>query len=311
MANNRRGSALLTVLWLTAALAAVGLAVANNVRGETERAATNVDDVKSYFIARGGVERAALYYLWGRDFYLRGTPSLDFDFPGGTAHVDIIPESSRLGLNAARPEELMRLLMALGVTESSAGEIVAAIIDWRTADPLHQSPFDAFYLAQIPSFLPRHASFLENEELLQVKGITPDLYFGSSLDNSHAGLRDCVSVYSTGGQLDINTAQPASLQAIGLAPADVAAIVKTRAQRPILEFQQLSALVEPMGPAGARLGVGGQTIYTFRATARLRQPDGKLSYLRRTVGAQIKFNLPGNPQNKTTGFEILRWFDRA
>src|SRR5271168_4862414 len=61
----RRGSALLMVLWLTAALSAIGLAVANHVRAETERTETNVDDARSYFVARGAIERAALHILWG------------------------------------------------------------------------------------------------------------------------------------------------------------------------------------------------------------------------------------------------------
>jgi len=69
-----RGSALLTVLWLTAALAAISLAVANNVRGETERASTNVDDAKSYFVARGAIERAVLYRQWGEGYYKFGQP---------------------------------------------------------------------------------------------------------------------------------------------------------------------------------------------------------------------------------------------
>jgi general secretion pathway protein K len=309
--SRRAGSALLTVLWLTAALAAIGLAVANNVRGETERAATNVDDVKSYFVARGAIQRAALHYLWGRDFYVPGYPSMELDFPSAVAHVDLIPESSKLSLNTARPEELMRLFIALGVPEGQASGIVAAILDWRTPDPLHQSAFDSFYLAQSPSFLPRHASFQENEELLQVKGITPELYFGSALDSNRAGLRDCVSAYSNEGSMDINTAQPAVLVAIGLTPADAAAIVKIRTQRSVVDFQQLAEIVQAVGPAGGRLRIGGQTTYTLRATARLKQPDGKLSDMRRTVAALVKIYLPGNLENKPTGFEIVRWFDRA
>ncbi len=67
-ARDQSGSALLMVLWLTAALAAIGLAVASNVRGETERTQTSVDDARSYFEARGGIERAALHILWGRNY---------------------------------------------------------------------------------------------------------------------------------------------------------------------------------------------------------------------------------------------------
>src|SRR5580700_9336534 len=86
----KKGSALLMVLWLTAALAAIGLAVANNVRGETERTETSVDDAKSYFAARGAIDRAALHILWGRRYftedrrpmyYVAGAPSMELAFP--------------------------------------------------------------------------------------------------------------------------------------------------------------------------------------------------------------------------------------
>src|ERR1700727_2227826 len=103
MAINNKGSALLTVLWLTAALSAIGLAVANNVRGETERPSTGVDDAKSYFIARGAIERAALHILWagyhdtnGQPIYFRpGQPEMSLDFPSAQVNVDIIPETSK------------------------------------------------------------------------------------------------------------------------------------------------------------------------------------------------------------------------
>src|ERR1700761_7730067 len=121
--RHARGSALLTVLWLTAALSAIGLALANNVRGETERAATALDDTRAYFIARGAVERAALHIQWGRFYrtpdnqpiYFRyGSPSIDLDFPSASARVDVIPEASKLPLNFAPPQELFALLAALG-----------------------------------------------------------------------------------------------------------------------------------------------------------------------------------------------------
>jgi general secretion pathway protein K len=306
MRINRRGSALLTVLWLTAALSAIGLAVANNVRGETERAATNVDDAKSYFLARGGLERAALHLTWGKPFYFPGMPAVDLDFPAGHVRVEVIPEASKLNINGARPEELMRLLMALGQTEDRAAALTSAIVDWRTPDPLHNSPFDAFYAAQTPSFLPPHSSFMGNEELLLLRGMTPDLYYGSSLDRQHAGLRDCVSVWGA-GSFDVNTVQPATMQAIGISARDAAAIVKLRASAPILTYQQLAEIAQAVGPAGRQLAIGGGTIYTLRATGQLKQPDGKLSDMRRTVAALMKFSSP----NTVSGFEVLRWYDRG
>jgi general secretion pathway protein K len=317
----KRGSALLMVLWLTAALSAVGLAVANNVRAETERTETNVDDARSYFAARGGIERAALHILWSGQYrnsdgspmyYAAGSPSMELVFPAADVHVDVIPETSKLNLNSSRPEAILRLLLALGTPEEQAEETTAAIVDWRSrADPLFPSPFDSFYLSQSPSFVARHASFTENEELLLVKGMTAELYYGSSLDKDHAGVRDCLSVYGSAGAVDINTARQATLQAVGLDPADAEAIVRSRAQHPILGREEFAEITQSLGPAGRLLQIGGQSMFTLRATARLRQPDGKLSDLRRTVGALVKFNFPGNKKNNPTGFEVVRWFDRT
>lgn len=309
--RGRRGSALLTVLWLTAALAAIGVAVASNVRGETERAGTNVEDAKAWFLASGGIERAALRMTWGRDYYMPGTPVMDLDFPSGSVHVEIIPETSKLSLNGARPAELARLLMAFGVPEDGALQTAAAIVDWRSADPLHQSPFDAFYLSRSPSFLPLHASFVENEELLLVRGITPELYYGSSLDRSHAGLRDCLSVFGALGGIDVNTAQPETMEAVGLSVEDATGIVKFRAGRAGISTQELAEIRQAIGPASARLGLGGLSMFTLRATARMRGVDGRLSDMRRTVGALVRFPPYGSLQNNAVGFEVLRWFDRG
>jgi general secretion pathway protein K len=237
---------------------------------------------------------------------------MDLSFPEADVHVDIIPEASKLSLNVSQPEELFRLLIALGTPEDRATELANAIVDWRTpVDQEHPSPFDSFYLTQSPSFLPRHASFLENEELLLVKGMTADLYYGTSLGTAHAGLRDCVSVYGSNGSVDINTAQPAVLQAIGLAAADAQTIVRSRAARPVLDYKELLEIAQSLGSAGSRLRIGGQSMFTLRATARMRQPDGKLSDLRRTVAALVKFNFPGNVDDKPLGFEIVRWYDRT
>jgi type II secretory pathway component PulK len=217
-----------------------------------------------------------------------------------------------LNPNTATPEDLLRLLTALGAPIDRATEITSAIIDWRTpSNPLQPSPFDAFYLSQSPSFLPRHASFQQNEELLLTKGMTPGLYYGESLDDSQAGLRDCLSVYGSASAVDVNTSQPATLQAVGLSPDDARAVVQRRAVRPFLDVNELSDLQLALGASGQRLMLGGRITYTLRATARLKQANGTLSDLRRTIAALVQFNFPGNSGNKPTGFQVLRWFDRT
>lgn len=314
--TSNKGAALLTVLWLTAALSAIAFSVASTVRGETERAATSVDDVRSYYLANGALQRAMLYMQWGADYYHPGTPLLSFHFPTGEAVVEFIPETAKLNINAAKPDDLYRLLVALGANPAKAGEITAAIVDWRTTSPQDRpTPFDAFYLSQSPSFRSPHASFQEIEELLSVRGITPDMFYGTYERDTQTpphlvprgGLRDCVSVQGTVDKFDANSAAPALLLAVGLDPGQVAALTERRRQRSFTTPEELQAFAHTLGPAGDHLGVGGTTTLTLRATARLRLSNGALSDMRRTVSAVIKYLPPGSDAM----FHVIRWYDRG
>jgi len=317
-----RGAALLAVLWLTAALSAIAFSVATTVRGEIERTATDVEGLQSDYLAAGGVERTICYMLWGAQarnpdgssrYWSQGVPRLYHQFPEGDVIAEVIPAAARLNVNLASEEELVRLLLAIGAEPARAQIIAAAVIDWRRPLPRSAlSPFDQRYLAGFPSFRARHASFQQVEELLLVEGMTPDLFYGTYVRDAQgrlvrrSGLRDCVSVYGNNAAFDINTADPALLRALGLPPPAVEEIVATRRLRP-LTVDDVNRFRRYAGPAGARLAVGGGSIYTIRATARLRRQDGTLSDLRRSVAALVKFFGPG----LQPPYQVLRWYDRA
>jgi general secretion pathway protein K len=316
-----KGSALLAVLWLSVALSTIALAVAGTVRGEVDRAATASDDTRAYFLAQSAIERAILYIQWGRTFgpptyYQPGMGPLQFHFPGGDVTVDVISESSKININDSIPADLFRLLSALGVAPDRAQLITEAIIDWRTPPPGGQpTAFDAFYLQQTPSFMARHASFQEIEDLLLVRGVTPDLFYGTwDRDDSvqpprlvqRVGLRDCVSLYSN-GSLDVNTTPVPVILAAGVPPDAVAAIAQQRSVQPFPNMMAVRAFTQSMGPYAGRLVVGGASMFTLRATARPRSSGGVLTDMRRTVSALIKFSPPESGRL----FDILRWYDRG
>ena len=133
MRIRERGGALLTVLWLVAALTAIAFSVATTVRTETERTSTHIEQVRAYYLATGALDRALLWMNWGSGprrpdgrprFYEPGMSALSLDFPTGIAGVEIIPESARLNVNRATPPELARLLVGIGVPPERAGVIV-------------------------------------------------------------------------------------------------------------------------------------------------------------------------------------------
>jgi general secretion pathway protein K len=316
-----RGAALLAVLWLSAILTAIAFSVANTVRGETERTSTLSEGVRSYYAATGALERALAYIEWGSAhrnpdntvrYFEPGMARLNFNFASSTATVEIIPESSKFDINSIPPPELHRLLVNLGAEPARAQEIAMAIVDWRQPAPtLVPSMFDQMYLSSNPSFRGRHASLEETEELLLVKGMTPELYHGGYVRDAagrlqpRAGLKDCVSVYGSAGPFDVNSAQPALLTTIGISPEVVTAIQERRYAAPFRTGAELAQFAQIGGPGFSRLTIGGNTIFTLRSTARLRVGDGRYSDMTRTVSAIYKFHKSGI----SPWIEVLRWYD--
>jgi hypothetical protein len=113
-------------------------------------------------------------------------------------------------------------------------------------------------------------------------------------------------VYGSRSAVDANTAAPAVLAAIGLPPDLVSALVARRSVAPFTGGA-LADFLRAYGVASSRLRLEGNSIVTMRATARLRLPDGKLSDLRRTVAAQVKYM----PSGYDAPIHILRWYDTA
>jgi general secretion pathway protein K len=237
---------------------------------------------------------------------------VDYTFPSGDVRVEIIPETAKLNINEAPPEDLYKLLIAMGIEPARAGSIAAGIVDWRSGAP--GSAFDQYYLSLTPSFQARHASFEEIEELLSVRGVTPDLFYGTYVPTAdeaggarltaRVGLVDCLSVFGSTEGIDVNTAAPPVLAAIGLSPDAINALLARRRARPFTAADMGSVLAL-VGSGGARLRVGGKSIFTLRATARLRLENGQASDLRRTVAAQVKYM----PEGSDAPIHTLRWYD--
>ena len=325
--STERGSALLSVLWLSAALAAIAFSLSVTVRGEIERTSTALDGLRCGYLASAGVERAAMEVLWsagaaeGAPIPKRAT-FVDYIFPSGNVRVEIIPETAKLDVNKVPNVDLGRLLEALGVEPAQIEEIVAAIDDWRRPGG---GRFDGFYASQTPSFRAPHASFEEIEELLAVKGVTPEIFYGTYSPATgwgpaealapepgrpgarlirHTGLIDCLSVYGSNTSVDANTAEPAVLAAVGVPGYSIQQIATRRREKPLTlgELAEIGA-----GAAAGRLRVEGNTIVTFRATARLRVGEGQVGDLRRTVAAQVKYMAYG----AEIPYYVLRWYDTA
>ncbi|MEO8596301.1 MAG: hypothetical protein ABI759_23485 [Candidatus Solibacter sp.] len=306
------------VLWISAALAAISFSLANTVRGETDRTSTMVDDVRGYYLATGAIDRAAVELLWGVTYQQdrkikQGSAWVDYQFPTGWAHVELIPETAKLNVNFIPPERLLRLLAALGVEPGASMQIAQGILARRLGVGA------ALSLPVAPTFPQSGASFQEIEELLSVRGITPEIFYGTYVPNETAqgevrqgeprllrrsGLADCLTVYGTSEQVDANTADAAVLSAAGLPDAAIRQLVEARKVAPLTP-ERLAQMASGFGPGAASLRLEGNSILTIRATARAMLANGQLSDMKRTVAALVKYM----PSGYSTPIHILRWYD--
>ena len=226
-----RGSALLAVLWLSAALAAIAFALSTTVRGETERTSTALDGLRAYYLAAGAIDRAAVELLWsattpGTRKIPVGARVVHYTFPSGDADVEIIPDAAKLNVNRAPVDQMVRLMVALGIDPQRAAALATEIDQSRRPDAGASTMLDN--LTPGSSFARPHASFQEIEELLLLKGITPDVFYGTYAPAAgqtggprlirSGGLADCLTVYDSGPAVDANMAHPAVLAAAGLSP---------------------------------------------------------------------------------------------
>lgn len=317
-----RGSALLAVLWMSAALSAIAFSVTSTIRSETDRVATASEGLRAYYLASGSVERGIQWMLWGMEsagayrnpdgsprFWENNLPRMAMHYASGEAVVEMIPEASKLNINTANSDDLYRVVLALTDDPGRAHAVADAIIDWRAPG----GSLDGFYLTQGPTFRPRHASFEEIEELLFVRGVTPELFYGNFVADSEGrlyargGLRDSLSVWGSMGPFDVNTASPALLEALGVPRSAIPQLLAMRLAKPVKSLGELSSL----GISAPRLGVGGNSIWTLRATARLKRPDGLPSDVVRTSAAVVKIiSAPAN-QMPLIPVHVLRYYDDA
>lgn len=304
--TTNKGSALLMVMWLSAALAAIALSVSVTVRAETDHVSTSADGLRAWYLATGSVERTVQYMIWGGlegpdRFWNRRKSRFNFTYPSGNVVVEVIAESGKLNVNTSSPMDLGRVIGAVTSDPAQAGLISAGLFQGGPS------------FGPGPTFQTRGASFQEIEDLLTIPGVTPEVFYGNYVADpsgrlyARGGLQDCLSVWgSAGGPFDINSASPAMLEAFGASPQAALQLVE---RRKLIPFRNMNDVTGFLGANTGRFRVGGNTIYTVRATARLRLPNGTPTEVVRTASAVVKVLDP--LLFAPDSVHVLRFYDDA
>jgi len=235
------------------------------------------------------------------------------EFAGGRWAVRMIDEGGRISLNKAEDVLLRRIITNLvqgdptaSIDRHAQGDIdtmVDSILDWRDHDNLKR-PHGAeseYYLKRRVPYRSKNGFFDSPEELLMVRGITPQLFYGT---DSVPGLRDVFSVYNRNPKISLDTAPAAVFQA--LLGIDAAAAADLVAQRedgaPI--HDQVKAQLAAIDPTLVVLvDEAANPPHMVQIDAR-----GDLTFERNQSHVQVIADLAAP---STEGTRIIRWLDRA
>ncbi|MGH7323412.1 MAG: general secretion pathway protein GspK [Candidatus Rokuibacteriota bacterium] len=298
-----RGFALIAVLLVLALMGVVGAEFAFSMRLEASAVRAYKEAIAATHLAEAAIEQAVreiaadvTYVVVAEDgdltFYTRERlavprlPRTQVPLGPGLFSYRISDEEARLNLNVSSPERVHRLLQDLGLDKNARDVLVDSLMDWRDANEEHRlngAESDDYYLKLPVPYRARNANLESVTELLQIRGVTPRLYYGAE---GTPGLADLVTV-KTPGQVNINTVSDRVLRAHGFADAEISEIVQNRRLGPY----------QSVGRFGGR-GLSATT-RTFRIEAE--------GFIDGRVGARLSAVIQARTEGGAPSVAVLEW----
>ncbi len=254
--RDRRGVALMLVLWLIVILAAVAAVVVTTVRRQSEVVVNLRTQAQARYAAESGVVvaleelRATFAAAQTTDDLVRVFPAVVDrlarlgEQPLGDARfqVTIVDLNGRIDLNAADEATLVTFFGSF-VGEGQARQLADALQDWRDRDGVPRpqgAEADAYAMAGSP-FAPPNRPLRRLEELTRVVGFTKDI-------------ADAVAPYVTvwgDGRLNVNTASERVLAAFpGIGASGASMLISARGSGGISSITSAGEQLSQSGAGG-------------------------------------------------------------
>jgi general secretion pathway protein K len=319
-ARDQRGVALIIVLWIFIFLFAVAVDFSSNVRDEASAAHRFSEDTQGYYLALAGFQRGLYEYaLQSQGAAAQRTESAPgfFDLSwheeklgSGLLRVRLIDEGGKINLNRADENTLRRIFTNLGVDEPRRSEVVDSILDWIDPDNLHRvnGAENDYYESLSPPYTAKNGLFDTVEELLWVKGMTADLFFGAgasetqSPENRRPGLAEIFTVDSPIDRVNLRTTTAEVIHALlGIPLEKCRAFIEERRK---LSDKTIADLLPLLG-IGAGDAVTRMFVFTNPSVIGI-EAEGT------TTGASLPRRLKGvvRVAGGQGRFEMVRWVDR-
>lgn len=265
LSSKPRGIALVTVMVAIFVLAILAGAFAYSMRVETKLARNANNESELIWLGRSGVELAR-YVLAQQDSPqmraqepydslnqkwaggpgtmsdsngVLATISLEnFELGNGRFSVKITDLERKCNINIATEDTLRQAMILIGIDPDESDTVVNSILDWidQDDDPHINGTESDYYQGLEPPYFAKNNLIDDLSELLLVRGVTPEMYWGSASTNHSpaafqmrvdrfgrqveapfypVGLVELFTPLST-GRININTASLMALQMIPL-----------------------------------------------------------------------------------------------
>ena len=260
----QKGFALVAVLWVAAILSTIAISLAASARLKGLEAMNAQKSLENAYLLESalavarfeyGKYRANLNLL--RDQarvealadgqlelrYPRHEP-YDVTVSGREVRIRMVREAGKFNVNTLDQNRWELVLEACGVEEGAERTaLLNSVADWRDGDSNHGlDGAENDYYEDLPEpYLCKNGTLENLEELLLIKGVTPELYHGTE---DRPGLKDFLSVRGHREALDINSASPRAFALVEGLPQDVVdALVAYRTKKPFLDMQDVNDIV--------------------------------------------------------------------
>jgi general secretion pathway protein K len=267
------------------------------MRTETSITRNFKEESEAYYLALTGIEKAKMEILHSKSGYVylnsdgvlvfnaeEEPPQRNGSFGKGSYSYVITDEESKLNINNATALQLKHIFLKTGVDVTAVDTIVDSIIDWRDENDLHMlnGAEEDYYRSLDYPYSCKDGPFESIEELLLVKGMTREIFYGAKNKNGEEMYKGVVQYLTVNGlnTINVNTSSDIVLEAV-LGSEAAARILNQRGYGPVTN------------PEGGRLSSDFFAIASTGASA-----DGKI---RRTIKTIV--------QRKGNILEAVYWDD--
>lgn len=250
--DNRGIVALILVVWIMLVLIAIVTQFSFSMRTELKIMRNFKEEEEAYQLALAGIEKAKLEILVSKEpsyMYMNEEGILILDeevenpvregkIEGRTFSYILTDEDGKLNINSSTLEQIKFVIQQTGVEFTEVDTISDSIIDWRDENDLHMlnGAEEDYYKSLDKPYSCKDGPFDIIDELLLVKGVTPEIYYGSDdknedKDKAFTGLINYLTPWSQ-MTININTASSEVLEAV-LGAKEAQNILFQRASGPI------------------------------------------------------------------------------